>query len=55
MMIAVDNRTITGETKDKPILSFYAAAVGVMFLLSPRPGRRARCWKRLKAERWTGF
>jgi ABC-2 type transport system permease protein len=38
MMIAVDNRTITGETKDKPILSFYAAAVGVMFLLFTSTG-----------------
>jgi len=38
MMIAVDSGTITGETKDKPILSFYAAAVGVMFLLFTSTG-----------------
>lgn len=32
-MLNIDQRTVVGETQNKPILSFYAAAVGVMFLL----------------------
>ena len=38
MMIAVEQKTIVGEQENKPILSFYAAAVGVMFLLFTSSG-----------------
>jgi ABC-2 type transport system permease protein len=32
-IIAVQTRAVVGETQNKPALSYYAAAVGVMFLL----------------------
>jgi ABC-2 type transport system permease protein len=37
-MIAVQNHTVLGENKNKPIVSFYAAAIGVMFLLFTASG-----------------
>jgi ABC-2 type transport system permease protein len=33
MPIAVTSRDVVGENKDNPMVSFYAAAIGVMFLL----------------------
>jgi ABC-2 type transport system permease protein len=33
MPIAVTTRDVVGENKDNPMVSFYAAAIGVMFLL----------------------
>src|SRR5205814_7263029 len=32
-MIALQTRSVVGESKNKPMISFYAAAIGVMFLL----------------------
>ncbi len=32
-MISVQTRAVLGESKNKPMISYYAAAVGVMFLL----------------------
>jgi len=37
-MIAVHTRTVVGESKNKPMISFYAAAIGVMFLLFTASG-----------------
>lgn len=37
-MIAVDTRSVVGEHKNKSIISFYAAAIGVMFLLFTATG-----------------
>lgn len=37
-MIAVDTRAVVGEHKNKSIISFYAAAIGVMFLLFTATG-----------------
>jgi ABC-2 type transport system permease protein len=33
MPVAVSTRDVVGENKDNPMVSFYAAAIGVMFLL----------------------
>jgi ABC-2 type transport system permease protein len=37
-MIAVHARSVVGESKNKPMISFYAAAIGVMFLLFTASG-----------------
>lgn len=37
-MIAVDTRPVVGEHKNKSLISFYAAAIGVMFLLFTATG-----------------
>jgi len=37
-IIAVENRSVVGENKNNPILTFEAAAVGVMFLLFTASG-----------------
>lgn len=37
-MIAVHARSLLGESKNKPMISFYAAAIGVMFLLFTASG-----------------
>jgi ABC-2 type transport system permease protein len=37
-MIAVHTRSVVGESKNKPMISFYAAAIGVMFLLFTASG-----------------
>ena len=37
-MIAVHTRPVVGESKNKPMISFYAAAIGVMFLLFTASG-----------------
>ena len=37
-MIAVKTRDVLGENKDNPMVSFYAAAIGVMFLLFTASG-----------------
>jgi ABC-2 type transport system permease protein len=37
-MIAVHERAVVGENKNKPMISFYAAAIGVMFLLFTASG-----------------
>jgi ABC-2 type transport system permease protein len=37
-MIAVHNRSVVGENKNNPMISFYAAAIGVMFLLFTASG-----------------
>lgn len=37
-LIAVERRAVTGENKDNPMVSFYAAAIGVMFLLFTASG-----------------
>lgn len=37
-MIAVEARDVVGENKDNPMVSFYAAAIGVMFLLFTSSG-----------------
>jgi len=36
--VSVQTRAVVGETQNKPFLSFYAAAVGVMFLLFTASG-----------------
>jgi len=38
MLIAVDARDVVGENKNNPMVSFYAAAIGVMFLLFTASG-----------------
>jgi ABC-2 type transport system permease protein len=37
-IIAVHNRSVVGENKNNPMISFYAAAIGVMFLLFTASG-----------------
>ncbi len=37
-LIAVHNRSVVGENKKNPMVSFYAAAIGVMFLLFTASG-----------------
>jgi ABC-2 type transport system permease protein len=37
-MIAVTTRSVVGENKNNPMVSFYAAAIGVMFLLFTTSG-----------------
>ena len=37
-IIAVTTRAVVGENKDNPMVSFYAAAIGVMFLLFTASG-----------------
>ncbi|HYG99649.1 MAG TPA: ABC transporter permease [Terriglobales bacterium] len=37
-LIAVDSRDVIGETKKNPIVAFYAAAIGVMFLMFSASG-----------------
>ena len=37
-LIAVQTRDVVGEAKDNPMVSFYAAAIGVMFLLFTASG-----------------
>jgi len=37
-IIAVTTRTVVGEKKNNPMISFYAAAIGVMFLLFTASG-----------------
>ena len=37
-IIAVSSRAVVGENKDNPMVSFYAAAIGVMFLLFTASG-----------------
>jgi ABC-2 type transport system permease protein len=37
-MIAVQARSVVGESKNAPMISFYAAAIGVMFLLFTASG-----------------
>lgn len=37
-IIAVKTRAVVGENKDNPMVSFYAAAIGVMFLLFTASG-----------------
>jgi ABC-2 type transport system permease protein len=37
-MIALHTRSVVGESKNKPMISFYAAAIGVMFLLFTASG-----------------
>lgn len=37
-IIAVKTRDVVGENKDNPMVSFYAAAIGVMFLLFTSSG-----------------
>jgi ABC-2 type transport system permease protein len=37
-IIAVKNRPVVGENKNNPMVSFYAAAIGVMFLLFTASG-----------------
>ena len=37
-IIAVTSRAVLGENKDNPMVSFYAAAIGVMFLLFTASG-----------------
>jgi ABC-2 type transport system permease protein len=37
-MIALNTRSVVGENKNKPMISFYAAAIGVMFLLFTASG-----------------
>jgi ABC-2 type transport system permease protein len=37
-IIAVETRSVVGESKNKPMISFYAAAIGVMFLLFTASG-----------------
>jgi ABC-2 type transport system permease protein len=37
-IIAVNNRSVVGEDKKSPMISFYAAAIGVMFLLFTATG-----------------
>jgi ABC-2 type transport system permease protein len=37
-VIGVEQRAVVGENKDNPLLSFYAAAIGVMFLLFTASG-----------------
>ncbi|MGB8031206.1 MAG: ABC transporter permease [Terracidiphilus sp.] len=37
-IVAVDVRAVVGETKKSPMISFYAAAIGVMFLLFTASG-----------------
>jgi ABC-2 type transport system permease protein len=37
-VIAVTNRAVVGENKNNPMVSFYAAAIGVMFLLFTASG-----------------
>jgi ABC-2 type transport system permease protein len=37
-LIAVHNRSVVGENKNNPMISFYAAAIGVMFLLFTASG-----------------
>jgi ABC-2 type transport system permease protein len=37
-MIAVHNRSVVGENKNSPMISFYAAAIGVMFLMFTASG-----------------
>ena len=37
-IIAVKTRTVVGENKNNPMVSFYAAAIGVMFLLFTASG-----------------
>ena len=37
-MIAVNTRSVVGENKKSPMISFYAAAIGVMFLLFTSTG-----------------
>lgn len=37
-IIRVDQRSVVGENKNMPIISFYAAAIGVMFLLFTASG-----------------
>ena len=37
-IIAVTTRAVVGENKDNPMVSFYAAAIGVMFLLFTTSG-----------------
>jgi ABC-2 type transport system permease protein len=37
-LIAVQNRSVVGENKNNPMISFYAAAIGVMFLLFTASG-----------------
>ena len=37
-MIALQTRSVVGESKNKPMISFYAAAIGVMFLLFTASG-----------------
>jgi ABC-2 type transport system permease protein len=37
-LIAVQNRSVVGEHKDTSMISFYAAAIGVMFLLFTASG-----------------
>ena len=38
MLISVTTRDVVGENKDNPMVSFYAAAIGVMFLLFTASG-----------------
>jgi len=37
-ILAVNNRSVVGENKNNPMISFYAAAIGVMFLLFTASG-----------------
>ncbi|MFP5206945.1 MAG: ABC transporter permease [Acidobacteriota bacterium] len=37
-IVKVDERSVVGESKNAPIISFYAAAIGVMFLLFTASG-----------------
>ncbi len=37
-IVKVDQRSVAGENKNAPIISFYAAAIGVMFLLFTASG-----------------
>jgi ABC-2 type transport system permease protein len=37
-LIAVHERSVVGENKNRPMISFYAAAIGVMFLLFTASG-----------------
>jgi ABC-2 type transport system permease protein len=37
-LIAVQSRSVVGETKKNPMISFYAAGIGVMFLLFTASG-----------------
>ena len=51
-LVAVATRDVVGENKQNPIISFYAAAIGVMFLLFTASGASARCWRKRKAAHW---
>lgn len=38
MLLSIKSRDVVGENKDNPMVSFYAAAIGVMFLLFTSSG-----------------